>query len=202
MEVESWAPKPAVEKPPLKAERKPFYRYSKWTHQNGVNAALPDGLYGDLDPYKTNKREQPEHRKIIELAEQGCTTKEIAAICNRSANNVSNILRQPFARERMINDLRQDTKEEFRKLLEQEVIPTLEVVKEIRDNPEARDADRLNACDQLWSRFLGRPTQPVSGPSDVDPSKLTDKEILERLASSGALDAATAPTPSGSEKPG
>lgn len=171
---------------------------------NGTNATLKDALFNDTDPWRISLTEKPRHRKIIQLAEQGCSTREIAAVMEMSAGYVSNVLRQPWARERMINEIREDTKAELKAVLEAEVFPSLRVITEIRDNPEAKSSDRLAAAFHLLDRNLGKPNQPFSDTTKkVDPSTLNDTELLEQLAASGITREGDAPqTESAEQLPG
>lgn len=200
MEVETWKTT-ATQFAPTEKKRNEFWVGPRIKRRAGLNAALPDALFNDNDPVRVATREQTWHRRAAELSENGCTVAEIAALLDRSRSAVSNALRQPTTRARMINNMRQDTISEFRSLLEAEVVPNLEVVKAIRDNERAKPADRLAAARELWDRFLGRPNQPITASQTVDPSKLTDQQILEQLASSGAVSAGATPTPEDQAKP-
>ena len=64
---------------------------------NGDNAAMEDGLVGDLDPRWKTTRELPYHRTASNMAAAGYEVKEIAAVLQRSPSTISNVLLAFFA---------------------------------------------------------------------------------------------------------
>ena len=158
----------------------------RFPRQNGVLSKLPDALFGDSDPDIFFVREKPVHRQMAEMARMGYTTVEIAACVGQSAGNVSRSLRQPFARRHMIEATKQDVTKEMRDFLDAEVMPTLRVIKSIRDDPNTKPEAALTASNMLLDRRFGRPTQPIEDrekpvdamtPAEIEARAL---KILER----------------------
>lgn len=148
---------------------------------NIANAVHEDAFHNDADPQYFIAKEKPEHRKILDMSLAGYTAKEIAAHVAVSAGHVCNVLRQPWARAYLIKQTKKTVQEEMREFLESEVMPTLKRVVAIRDDPEARKSDQLNASAQLLDRFLGKPVQPMTQ-VDVNPANLTSEELEKRAA--------------------
>ena len=96
-----------------------------------------------------------------ELALAGYSGKEIAVMLGRCNKSVQDALRQPHARARMIAEAKKDVVEEMRAFLDSEVMPTLRVIKDIRDNPNTKPEAALTASNMLLDRRFGRPTQPI-----------------------------------------
>lgn len=190
----------AVQTPPPKCF--PFWKYSRARRgatYKGVNANLPGALFNDNDPKRVNLQEQPIHRRFVTLYEQGYTANEIAAATGKSRCTVLNTLRQPHARKHMIETLQQDVSQKIKDFLEGEVLPSLEVAKQIRDNELLKSSDRLAAANMFLDRQLGRPNQPFSLPAQGKrPDEMTSDELRTALAATGfnaatiALDGAVA----------
>jgi hypothetical protein len=143
-------------------------------------------LFNDLDPVYSFKKEKPVHRTMVSLAVQGYTTKEIAASTGTTVPHVSNVLRQPHARQHMIENAKKDVSLEIRDFLEGEVLENLRVMRTIRDDPQVKPETRLAAADRLTDRHLGKPTQPFTLPAGgKDPSKMTDAELDAALRATG-----------------
>lgn len=163
-----------------------LWRAPKFPRQNGVLSKIDGAFFGDSDPDKFFVREKPVHRQMAEMARMGYTTVEIAACVGQSKGNVSRSLRQPFARRHMIEETKKDIAEEMRAFLDAEVMPTLRVIKDIRDNPNTKPEAALTASNMLLDRRFGRPTQPIEErekPVDaMSPAEIEAKalKILER----------------------
>src|SRR6516162_9854530 len=101
----------------------------KYIRQNGENSKMPDALFGDLDPITSIPIEKPEHRLMADMKVQGYNNREIAAFTGYTDHHVSDVLRQPHIRERILNGIKKNTQEEIKRFLEAEVLPSLEVIK-------------------------------------------------------------------------
>lgn len=141
---------------------------------NGVNAALPDALFNDIDPQTFRQRERPVDRRVCELATLGYTCQEIAATLDRTPANVSNILRQPFARKYMIERVQQTANNEIKELLEK-VAP--ESIKRIAKLAEAAPNTKLGFAADVYlvDRFMGKAVQPIRDEDEL--KKLTPEEL-------------------------
>ena len=145
----------------------------------GENAAIVNGLVGDLDPVRIAKRETPVHRTMVNMAAAGYTNREIAAQTGYSPTTVATAIKQPHAREYLINEAKKTVQDEIKALLEREVIPSLEKLVAVRDNPQARGADVITASNSILDRFLGKPTQPIT--TDAKPvEQMSEDELNAR----------------------
>src|SRR2546423_575341 len=77
----------------------------------------PDGLWHDPVPLQDVQSEKPWHRLAILLAAQGCTVTEIAEKLERTVPWVSLLLRQPWARERLAQEINRAGRDEIETLL-------------------------------------------------------------------------------------
>lgn len=158
----------------------------------GINAELPGALFNDYDPQQLRQSEKPEHRRIVTLKEQGYENKEIAEALGVSRNQVSQIVRQPWARQHMIETMQKDVSQEIKNFLEGEVLGSLKVIRDIRDDANATRMEKLKAAEMLADRTLGKPTQPFSVPHAGKPvSQMTDAELDAAIAAGGAFNSAT-----------
>lgn len=143
--------------------------------------AIPDGLVGDYVPHDWKaKREQPYHRVVAEMLAQGYTQKEIAIMVGRDPDTITRVARQPYVRERMINNIKSNAKQEIKAFLEKEVMPSLQMVVAVRNDPTAKTSDRLSAANTILDRFLGKAAQPIQH-EIKEPSTMTDEELRNQI---------------------
>lgn len=158
---------------------KPFWDPSfRGNHLNGENATIPGALFNDRDaiPAYQNKSEKPIHRRIVELSLQGFTITEIAEMVSMTRMAVSNILRQPHAREYIVNEAKRTVQDEVKAFLDAELMPSLVAMKNIREDVTAKPSDRLAAAKELADRRLGRAAQPFIT-NDKPVTELTAEEL-------------------------
>ena len=137
---------------------------------------IKDPLHGDTDCWNQIVREKPVHRTMSEMSVQGYDSNEIAKFTGYNVHHVRKILRQPFAREHIIKTIKKTVQDEMKEFLEAEVLPSLKVLKAVRDGAEVRNQDRLAASNALLDRYLGKPVQPIN--NDAKPvSDLSDEEL-------------------------
>ncbi len=104
--------------------------------------------------------EKPEHRIILLLKAQGLSNREIAQRCGYGEAWVSQVLRQPWARERILLELQKANSDQIAALLRGELANSIFTLIEMRDTaPKA--SDRITAANSILNRFLGTPTQRV-----------------------------------------
>lgn len=147
---------------------------------DGVNASLPNALHGDLDPVRLARRETPAHRTMVNMAAAGYTNCEIAKLTGYNAKTVATALKQPHAREYLINEAKKTVQDEIKELLAKEALPSLRVLASVRDDELAPAPARISASNSLLDRFLGKPVQPIS--DDIKPpSQMTDEELRAQV---------------------
>lgn len=154
-----------------------------------MNSQLEDAYYGDIDPTVVLKKETNRHRLICFLAAEGHSTKEISEKIGMTPMSVSNILRQPWARERVQTEIRLAGQDEIRSILEAQVKPSLERLVTLRDTAESEQVQKA-AADSLLDRFLGKATQPFRDDTTKANPNMTDAE-LEEIARQEATRTAT-----------
>jgi hypothetical protein len=146
----------------------------------GVNSKLEGALVGDLDPAYELTQEKPVHRTIINLAAAGYMNVEIAKIVGYSATMVANTLKQPWAREYLINEAKKTVQDEIKAVLESEALPSIRKLVTVRDSEKARPSDVIQASNSLLDRFLGKPTQPIT--TEAKPVETqSDEELRQQI---------------------
>jgi hypothetical protein len=152
----------------------------EWRRRIGQNATIEDGLHHDTDSVRTIFNEKPAHRLFADMTANGYTPSEIAKETGFSAQWVSQVLKQPFARERIVKEIKKNTQEEMKEFLEQEVLPSLRMLRNVRDGEGVRNCDRLAASNALLDRFLGKPVQPMTQNAKA-PAEMSDDELREQI---------------------
>ena len=118
----------------------------------------PDRLYGDRVSEVTLINEQPIHRLMVYLHAQGASRGDIAKQTGYTPQMVGTVLRQPWARQRLVQILNECGKDQVRHFLQHEISPSLEVLREVRDNVDAKPSERVTAANAILDRALGKPT--------------------------------------------
>jgi phage terminase small subunit len=137
-------------------------------------------LHNDSDSVREIQQEKAIHRRFVDLQLQGYTPTEIAKQTGYSMQWVSQVLKQPFARQHFINESKKTVQEEMKDFLESEVLPSLQALKSVRDDPEARKADKIVASNSLLDRFLGKPVQPIAADAKP-PSEMSDEQLRQQI---------------------
>lgn len=120
-----------------------------------------DRLHGDTMPSVTIARETPFHRLMIYAHASGKSVQEIALQTGYSAAQVSAVLRQPWARQRLLQLLKETNMDAIQHFHDTEVMPSLEVLREIRDDAQEKASSRIVAANSILDRALGKPLQQV-----------------------------------------
>lgn len=160
------------------------------------NSGSDVDLHNPSMPNFEIQKETPEHRFLLYLFAQGNSTievfqhmggqltpngKPIPGTGRWSYHWLCQIRRQSWFRNQLTAFLHEMGKDLVQAKLQTELLPSLEVVVEIRDDPDAPSATRLNAANSLIDRFLGKPTQRVVTESPKDLSTYeTDVSVLQK----------------------
>lgn len=147
--------------------------------QGGENSALHEALVGDIDPCRIARRETPVHRTMVNMAAAGYTNREIASFTGYSNATVATAIKQPHAREYLINEAKKTVQDEIRALLEKQAMPSIEALVAVRDNPQAKGSDVVAASNSILDRFLGKPTQPIIT-NEKPVEQLSEDELKQR----------------------
>lgn len=138
----------------------------------------PDALYNSKAPNLAILHEKPEHRVIIFLKAQGLSYREISDRTGHTIPWISQVLRQPWARARLVKEIQSAGRDAVQELIKAAAEDSVFTLIEQRDNEKAKPAERINAANSLLDRFLGKPTQKVE--SHITTSNLKTIEDLER----------------------
>lgn len=151
-----------------------------------------DALFNDRPAYQAVLRESPRHRLILWMTAQGHSPQQIADALGITRQTVYIVRKQPWFREMFVRLTADIGRDSVTTLLKTEVLPSLQTLIEIRDDPSVRPADRRGAADSLLDRFLGKPVAKTSegtAPSDLptEVSQLANEaaRISEELKSQG-----------------
>ena len=139
------------------------------------NAEHEDALHGDPDPTVPIKREQLRHRVVCELAMQGISNEDIATRTGYTAARVSEILRQPYNRERMLAKVNQESFD-LREYLIKEGRRSLINIVDIANSETAKTETVLKANETIVDRWLGKAVQPIEV-ADKPSETLSDEEL-------------------------
>ena len=126
----------------------------------------PDALWHDPVPLQDVQSEKPWHRLAILLAAQGCTVTEIAEKLERTVPWVSLLLRQPWARERLSQEINRAGRDEIETLLRANGVEALRRVFALGEEAE-NESVKLAANREILDRLLGKPVQKVEAKQEV-----------------------------------
>jgi hypothetical protein len=143
----------------------------------------PDALYNDRAPRYEIKSQKPEHRTIIFLKAEGNTNREIARVMGMSEVAISNILRQPWARTQLLDEINKAGRNEVVTIFKGAAAEVAQQMVDIVNNPEARAGDKISAGHLILDRLFGKATQPLAHSfSDSDLKSMSDEQLM-KLAS-------------------
>lgn len=144
-----------------------------------------DALFADRPAYQAILKESPRHRLILWMTANGQSPADIASALGITKQTVYITRKQPWFREmftRLTTSMGKDTVTQF---LSSEVMPSLEVLRDIRDDENAKPSDRRAAADSMLDRYLGKATVKVDSaakaPADVPAEAAALLEEQRRL---------------------
>lgn len=142
--------------------------------------ALDDRFYGDKRPNLAVQREKPEHRIVIFLKAQGLANREIAQRTGYTEPWISQVLRQPWARERLVAEMREAGRDAVQELIKASAEDSVFTLISLRDDPKAPASVRAAASNSLLDRYLGKPTQKVESHNTNVNGTLADLDALNK----------------------
>ena len=125
--------------------------------------------------------EKPEHRLIVYLKARGLSNREVAERTGYSEPWVSQIVRQPWFRIRIVQELKEAGLNKIAKLLESSAVDSIYTLITLRDDNEAPKAVRRACADSLLDRWLGKATVHVARDEDRPPSTPEIAAVDEEL---------------------
>ena len=164
------------------APNKQLYKNSDLSHLFADAPQRPDALFNAKEPNLQIMHEKPEHRWMLWMKAQGSSNREIAQETGYSESWLSQLFRQPWAREVVLDMMKASGKGTLERVLarvEGEVMNSLDKLVDVRDNPETPPAV-VRACSvDIIEQFLGKPKQKMDITQQVTTIDVaeTDKEI-------------------------
>lgn len=141
---------------------------------------LPDYI---TQNYKTEKIE---HRVIAFLKSQGFSNREIAERTGYSPVSVGHIVRLPWVRDLVLDEIKKAGRSAVEEVLSSSVLDSVHTLIDIRDSDKSANKDRIAAAKYLIDRVYGCPNQPITHKEEKpDLSKLSDEELAQ-IATKGA----------------
>jgi hypothetical protein len=134
-----------------------------------------DRLFNDRKPNLRVEHESPDHRTVIFLKAQGMSNNEIAKRTGYSFPWISQVLRQPWARVRLLTELREAGRPAVQALLRASAEDSVMTLIAVRDTA-TRPSDKIAAANALLDRCFGKPTQHIEehASDTVLPSSIDD----------------------------
>jgi hypothetical protein len=140
-----------------------------------------DDFHNSAEPQRCLKQEKPEHRIIIFLKARGHSNVEIAEATGFHKVTVGNVLRQPWAKERLLHEINKTGRDAVQTMIQSAALDSVLKLIEVRDDPETPKAVASANCERLLDRYLGKPKQQVdvqhSGSLEGKDLQQLDKEI-------------------------
>jgi hypothetical protein len=153
--------------------------------RTGVNTALNNALFNDIDSRFTLQKEKPVHRRMAELALQGYRNEEIGEMLGYTRNGVSIALKQPFSRQYMIEAAKRTANDEIQELLKTAAVEAVERITRmaelVDEHGKPIHAKAYEANVYLVDRLLGKATQPFRDES-TPVKKLTDEQLEREIS--------------------
>lgn len=140
----------------------------------------PRALFNGRQPQYTLKSERPEHRIVIMMTAAGMSTKEIAQSTGMTPQAVMYIKKQPWAVQQVLEEIEKAGREPVVQLLKTAAMDAAQRLIDIAENAENLETKR-KANNDILDRVFGKPNQPVTNNVVVDPTKMTEAEIDQKL---------------------
>lgn len=145
-------------------------------------SGLETMLHGDKPPSQVINVEQPIHVLMCYMISSGKTPAEVAVATNYSIISVRNIMRQPWFRKRFLGIAGEAGRDSVKAFLDGEVMPSLEILVEIRDdNKELRPHVSAAAANSILDRALGKPVAKMETQNHNYDHGKTVEEVDQQL---------------------
>lgn len=152
-------------------EQEYFGRETLMSPKTQQMRATLDGLKetgGKLPQVLLNNDEQPIVMLAAFMAAAGRTRTEICAAVGRSPTWLQNIRQQPAFKKRVEDMCREAGKDMVKATLEGMVLPSIETLNDICQNPNERSSARVAAANSILDRFLGKPVVTVESSTKLN----------------------------------
>lgn len=123
---------------------------------------------GEKLPAQLLTSDRPEHLTVAYLLAAGRTRDEISKATGLSKSHLSQLVQQPWFKARLREITEAAGTDMVKSFLNGEVLPSLEVLRTVRDNPDERGATRVAAANSILDRFMGKPTVHVESKTNLN----------------------------------
>lgn len=131
-------------------------------------------LLGSRPPTRVIETEQPWHRTAAHLIAAGYTQAEVARTLERSSVTVSNLLRQPWFQAH-VTELMHRNGRDIMEAFRAEAFNSMVTLVEIRDNVDAKNADRRACAVEILDRGYGKSLQRVEDVTGARSENIADE---------------------------
>ena len=129
--------------------------------------------------WRNFKSEKFEHRIVAFLKAQGFSNKEIAEQTGYNRSYICQVLRLPWVREIIIDEIQRSGREGVETILKGAAIDTVQFFIDTVNDDKASLRERIAAGKEVLNRALGQAAQHVTVREEVDVSKLTDDQLAQ-----------------------
>lgn len=123
---------------------------------------------GKLPQVLLSNDEDPVVMLAAYMASAGKTRTEICAAVRRSPTWLQNMRKQPAFKKRVEDMCKEEGRDLIKATLEGMVIPSIEVLNDIVQNPDERGSARVAAANSILDRFLGKPVVTVESSTKLN----------------------------------
>lgn len=138
-----------------------------------------DRLFNERPPNLAILHEKPEHRLLLWMKAQGASNREIARQSGYTEPWLSQLFRQPWAKDRLVQIMTDEGKDLVQGLLQSACADSIYKLMELRDGAESEQVQR-SAADSLLDRWLGKPRQTIEATTAQVNLNLEDVEALDK----------------------
>jgi len=121
--------------------------------------------------------EQPWHRLALYMKVKGASNRAIAKYTDKSEAWISQLMRQPWARERMAEIANEEGIDNVQAVLKGALIDSVYKLIELRDDEDVPAAVKRGCCTDLIQQYLGKPRQQVEHSVGDGMEHLSDEEL-------------------------
>jgi len=159
-----------------------------WKNNPELQAIQPevkDDFFNVKQPTMILQSENPTHRLMCYLKAQGLSNREIALRTDKSEPWVSQVLRQPWARKRIAEEMQASGRDAIETVITAAAEDSVYKLIELRDEAKQQNV-QLAAANALLDRFLGKPTQKVESEVKTTIQSTDVAELQNELAAAEA----------------
>jgi len=139
-------------------------------------------LFNSKDPNLVILHEKPEHRLLLWMKAQGASNKEISEQSGYTYPWLSQLFRQPWAQQRLIEMMDQCGRNRVSTMIASAAEDSVMTLIELRDDEDTPAVVRKSSAEYLINRFLGTPTQQVEIKTEPKDGLTTVEDLNSRIS--------------------